>query len=137
MTRQQLSYEYGGSPQDTFPRPRAELLARHGRAHFMCINFLWNPHAPARPGTGGLFFGHVLWPDDPYRNGFFQDVQTVFVRLRSGAWQYIGEYEMSHRTPLSAVQFQVLHSKVSAGSVVLLVLRAIALYSYCNCAGSG
>ncbi|CDO76339.1 hypothetical protein BN946_scf185011.g3 [Trametes cinnabarina] len=56
ITRDKLSKRYGGSPMDTFPRPRPEKVAEHGYDNFMCINLLWNPNGPQVPGHGGLFF---------------------------------------------------------------------------------
>ncbi|KAI0637518.1 hypothetical protein C8Q77DRAFT_1153251 [Trametes polyzona] len=96
VSREQLSKHYGGSPQDTFPRPNARKLAEHGRNNFMCINLLWNPHGPQRPGYGGLFFN------------------TLFVKIKTGQWQYLGQYEAHPAPSLTPAQWCGLPEAVRA-----------------------
>ena len=106
VSRQQLSRRYGGGTQDTFPAPRAELVAQHGYTNFMCLSLSWNPHAPTRPGTGGLFFNM----DDDWAGS---KRQTRFVRQRPGKWLYMGEYLMVRKAILSAAQWATLRPSVS------------------------
>ncbi|KAH9935935.1 uncharacterized protein BXZ73DRAFT_45411, partial [Epithele typhae] len=99
VTRNQLSGRFGGSPMEMFPKPKAEDLARHGRDNFLCINPVWNPHAPLRPGHTGLLF--VMREIHPIK-------QALFVRLQLNKWQYMGDYELPSFTPLSAERWLAL-----------------------------
>ncbi|EIW62189.1 uncharacterized protein TRAVEDRAFT_76927, partial [Trametes versicolor FP-101664 SS1] len=102
VRRELLAKRYGGSSMDTFPGPSAEKLAQHGRGNLMCINLLWNPHAPQVPGHAGLYFDTIL-PGDPWtaRKGH-SERQTLFVKIKTGKWLYLGEYE-AHPAPLLTV----------------------------------
>lgn len=113
VSRNQLSARFGGGTQVTFPRPRAELVAEHGKEEFMCLRMDWNPQAPPRPGCGGIFFGITLWPDqgwDAY--GDHSGALTVLVRQDANKWLYMGEYEMFCGTHVSAAQWCALHKTV-------------------------
>ncbi|KAI0751824.1 hypothetical protein C8Q80DRAFT_1218424 [Daedaleopsis nitida] len=113
VSRDQLSHRFGGNTMDTFPRPSARHIAAHGRANFMCINLLWNPHGPQVPGHGGLFFEATMWPGDAWTaNPKHMDVQTLFVRIAQGQWLYLGEYELQFSRSLTSERWRDLHESV-------------------------
>ncbi|KAH9887673.1 hypothetical protein C8Q73DRAFT_656613 [Cubamyces lactineus] len=116
ISRQKLSKRYGGSAMDTFPTPSAHKLSQHGRANFMCINLsLWNPNGPQVPGHGGLFFEAGLTEESWMRDeGGRLLVYTVFARLRSNEWLYLGQYELHAAPSLSAQQWCALSPYVRA-----------------------
>ncbi|KAI0352480.1 hypothetical protein OH77DRAFT_1409127 [Trametes cingulata] len=115
ITRRQLSKRYGGSEMDTFPKPGAQKRAQHGRdANFMCINLLWNPHAPQVPGRGGLFFDTSLPGDVWTRSRYHSERQVLFVRLGDARWLYLGVYEVSQAPPLTSAQWCGLRDAVRA-----------------------
>jgi len=96
ISRRFLSQRYGGNEQDTFPHPAPDKLAKHGYNNFMCINLLYNPNGPQRPGHPGLFYetqpASGLWRN---RGGGGPATQIVFVRIQSNQWLYLGEYELT------------------------------------------
>lgn len=98
---------------DTFPRRAAARNGGRPDLHFMCLNLLWNPHAPQRPGHGGLFFEISLWPGDAWTAHLnHARTQTLFVRLTENRWLYLGEYEMVRATPLSVEHWAGLNQAV-------------------------
>lgn len=131
VRRELLAKRYGGSSMDTFPGPSAEKLAQHGRGNLMCINLLWNPHAPQVPGHAGLYFDTIL-PGDPWtaRKGH-SERQTLFVKIKAGKWLYLGEYEAHPAPSLTVAQWHGLADAVSmptlvaAGVVLRFVLTAM------------
>ncbi|KAI0655307.1 hypothetical protein C8Q70DRAFT_437956 [Cubamyces menziesii] len=116
ISRDKLSKRYGGSAMDTFPTPSAHKLAEHGRKNFMCINLsLWNPNGPQVPGHGGLFFTTAEEDDTWAREADGRPtVYTVFARLRSNEWLYLGQYELHSAPNLSAQQWCALSPYVRA-----------------------
>ncbi|KAH9936827.1 uncharacterized protein BXZ73DRAFT_44954, partial [Epithele typhae] len=108
VTRYQLSARFGGNPQDTYPVPRAALLAQHGRSNFACLSLMYNPHAPTRPGFPGLSFGTVAYSDDaPSLRR-----QALFVRLNANKWQYMGDYVDTSSSVLSVDKWRQLKQGV-------------------------
>ncbi|KAH9949185.1 hypothetical protein B0H21DRAFT_688862 [Amylocystis lapponica] len=102
VSRPALSQHFGGNLRSSFPAIPAGKLAEHGYDNFMCINLLYAPHAPQNPGHPGLFLQLT-----PARGSWAQqrpdchwDTMVVFVRLKAGAWLYLGEYEM---TPVASL----------------------------------
>jgi hypothetical protein len=86
VSRAFMSKAYGGSEQPTYPSIGADFFAIHGMDDFMYINNHYQCEAPQIPGAPGLFFcsgDH----DTSY-------IRRVFVRLRPGVWQYLGQYRM-------------------------------------------
>ncbi|KAH9936830.1 uncharacterized protein BXZ73DRAFT_44908 [Epithele typhae] len=108
VTRAQLSTRFGGSPQDPHPVPRAELLAEHGRDNFMCLNLMYNPHAPTSPGFPGLSFHPLAFLDDapPLRR------QALFIRLNANKWRYMGDYVEEPSSVLSVERWRRLTPRV-------------------------
>ncbi|KAJ7083124.1 hypothetical protein B0H15DRAFT_428600 [Mycena belliarum] len=56
VRRDFMSKEYGGNPQDTYPKIGSAFVARTGKSRFSYLNLLYNPHCPEIPGAPGLLF---------------------------------------------------------------------------------
>lgn len=112
VSRMFMSHLYGGNVQETFPRPRKELLEIHGLDDFMYLHPHYNPHAPERPGAPGLFFA----TSDDELPGEWVKTQRLFVRIVSGLWQYLGQYKMRPAPLLTKEEWASQSSKVTLGS---------------------
>ncbi|KIY65788.1 hypothetical protein CYLTODRAFT_378887 [Cylindrobasidium torrendii FP15055 ss-10] len=87
FSREYFASQFGGSIQATVSQPGEGFLERHPGVplrSFMALHLDWNPHAPQLPGAPGLFFGGCTSGEK----------FTTMVRLNSGNWMYVGEYEM-------------------------------------------
>ncbi|RDB20371.1 hypothetical protein Hypma_012570 [Hypsizygus marmoreus] len=90
ITRRFLSHHYGGGEVAMFPQIGKKFLDVHDLRDFMYPNLDHNPHCPEVPGAPGLYFsadGVHAWP--------WPDIQRVITRIRSGRWQYQGQYQLA------------------------------------------
>ncbi|KIY52175.1 hypothetical protein FISHEDRAFT_56151 [Fistulina hepatica ATCC 64428] len=99
--RRMISRIYGGSPEQTFPRPSAAKLAEHGLDDFFCPSLMINPDAPKLPGFPGLFFRP--WRRMPLR---LLPAMRVIVRLGPNQWQYMGQYEVRPAESLTVAEWR-------------------------------
>ncbi|KAI0689654.1 hypothetical protein BC835DRAFT_232831 [Cytidiella melzeri] len=104
VSRALMSHLYGGSPQSTFPKPSHSKL-RDGVDDLAFINHNLNPYAPRRPGATGLLF--VINPEWTGRM-----TKQLFICVKPTQWLYLGLYKFVPATPLTAVEFGQLHTKV-------------------------
>lgn len=113
FSRWYLCNVYGGSPVDTFPTIRKELLDKHGLDDFMYPNLDMNPFGPQIPGSPGLFFG-IATPGEIEDSEDIDDSRAyrVISRLEAGKWQYQGQYRMAFALPLSPQEWSVQDWKV-------------------------
>ncbi|KAF8905790.1 hypothetical protein CPB84DRAFT_1960309 [Gymnopilus junonius] len=105
VSRAFMSSTYGGNMQMTFPNIGDEHLAKHGLNDFMYLNTLYQPNAPQVPGCSGLFFDTEIdsrWPGK----------WRVFTRLSSGAWLFVGFYEVNPTRPLTKEDWASLDPQV-------------------------
>ncbi|KAJ7721343.1 hypothetical protein DFH07DRAFT_784140 [Mycena maculata] len=94
MRRDFISKNYGGNTQWTFPKIKPETAVRTGKARFMFPNLSYNPHCPEMPGAPGLFFdAYYPLPGDDSKGQAPSGAYTLIIRLDSGSWSYLGEYE--------------------------------------------
>ena len=104
-----------------FVRAGKDFVQRHSRNcnAFMFMKATWSPHAPPRPGAGGLYFGPKLWPGETWLDREDHSaVQTVFVCKAPPFWLYMGEYEvLSEPRHLSVAQWRSLGPEVGNVSV--------------------
>ncbi|KAL6304138.1 hypothetical protein BKA93DRAFT_733802 [Sparassis latifolia] len=103
VSRDHISRLFGGNNQDTFPHISQKNVERHGYNHFMCLNLLYNPHAPQLPGYPGLYF-ETSPAIEPWTSEHAR-VQMVFVRLQSKMWFYVGNYKMTAAPSLTEAQW--------------------------------
>ncbi|KZT37221.1 hypothetical protein SISSUDRAFT_1048762 [Sistotremastrum suecicum HHB10207 ss-3] len=97
-TRQHISNHYGGNVQETWVKV-AQHRVRDGIRYYVCPRLNWNPHMPRKPGECGvLFFGSGEVPD---HRSF-----PMFGRVRSGEWQYYGDYQFRTSEPLSVREWR-------------------------------
>jgi hypothetical protein len=101
FSRQEFSKKFGGSwvrYDSRWKRTRAALQQMPGLGHAFIVgaisklNFL--PHVPCAPGILLNDPGETM----PYS---VEEPRTVFVRVRPGAWLYVGEYRLRLARPLS------------------------------------
>ena len=92
-TRCVTSRIWGGCTRATFPKIGKEFT--HGLHDFMYTCPLYDPHVPRLPGSPGLIFklrdDSQEWPK----------IMRLIVRLRDGAWQYMGQYKLTAAPPLT------------------------------------
>ncbi|KAL6304143.1 hypothetical protein BKA93DRAFT_311282 [Sparassis latifolia] len=91
VTRSFISKHFGGTERETFPRIKPGKLATHGYDNLMCINLLYAPYAPKKPGYPGLFF-QMTPAVEPWSQKR-SHTQVLFVRLRTNEWLYVGLYQ--------------------------------------------
>ncbi|KAA1477485.1 hypothetical protein DENSPDRAFT_917569 [Dentipellis sp. KUC8613] len=96
---------YGGSSQGTFPSISAQNLEKHGLDDFCYISLLYNPVGPREAGQPGLWFD-----TDPFNPT--DDASRVFVRLRAGAWLYVGQYKFYNSADLSQTEWLLQPTQV-------------------------
>ena len=114
FSRWYLCDVYGGSPVDTFPTIRKELLDKLGLNDFMYPNLDMNPFGPQMPGSPGLFFetatpGAIEDLEDINRSRSYR----VISRLEAGKWQYQGQYRMGLAPSLTPQEWSSQNWKVS------------------------
>ncbi|KAJ7911130.1 hypothetical protein B0H13DRAFT_2010649 [Mycena leptocephala] len=63
VRRDFMSDNYGGNPQETYPKISEAFVKKTGLRNFMYLNLNFNPHCPEIPGAPGLLFG-VTCPGD-------------------------------------------------------------------------
>ncbi|TDL29027.1 hypothetical protein BD410DRAFT_1206 [Rickenella mellea] len=107
FSRAFISHLFGGSPQETFSRPRQDLIDRHGYDGFMCLNTSYNPNAPGERGAAGLFFSLGAPRETPRKH------EKVFLRTGANLWMYLGDYEMVRTEPLSSFEYRSLNQNVT------------------------
>lgn len=108
VTRYFMSAVYGGSPVDTFPPIKKELLAKHGLNDFMYPSLEMNPEAPQLPGAPGLFYeGGFGRPADEWPR-----IQRVIVRLGRSLWFYVGSYKLAPTDSLTRLEWANQDPKV-------------------------
>ncbi|KJA21624.1 hypothetical protein HYPSUDRAFT_216177 [Hypholoma sublateritium FD-334 SS-4] len=94
-----ISQTYGGSMQETFPKPASKFLDVHGMNDFMFLPTEYQPEAPLLPGAPGLWFC-----SDPYYDRF-EEMQRVFVKVvpvvgsKKSVYQYMGMYKLRSAAP--------------------------------------
>ncbi|TDL23631.1 hypothetical protein BD410DRAFT_786866 [Rickenella mellea] len=99
ISRRFLSNVYGGNMQAMYSHPDKSFVEKHGIKSFMCLITEYNPHAPIRPGSPGLFFGDdepLEWPNPSER---------VFTRVEPGKWEYQGDYKFVRCKPLTPAEY--------------------------------
>ncbi|GLB33282.1 hypothetical protein LshimejAT787_0101660 [Lyophyllum shimeji] len=94
VSRKFLSMHYGGSMQDTFPKPGKKFRPVDGvNRQFLCQKPDYHSNAPEMPGSPGLYYdacaGGPAWP--------MEGNYTVFTRITNNPalWQYQGEYQLT------------------------------------------
>ena len=106
VTRALMGHLYGGGQQNMFPVPSPQKL-KTGFDNMAYINLKWNPYAPRRPGTTGLFFVmNPLWT--------VEMTKRLFVQLGQSKWLYMGLYRFMPARPLSVEEFRQLKLEVSS-----------------------
>jgi hypothetical protein len=109
-----MAQTYGGSPVNTFPRIRPELLAKHGYDDFMYLTLLYNPNAPQVPGCPGLFYECCDFLD-----GERAKIRRLFILLGNGWWLYVGQYSLARANSLTKEEWNSQTSTVSPASLGL------------------
>lgn len=103
-SRQHISNHYGGNVQETWVKVATHRV-RDGIRYYCCPRSNWNPHMPKKPGECGiLFFG----TGTPVKHSF-----PMFARIRSGQWQYYGEYQFKDAEPVSVREWRETSTEVS------------------------
>lgn len=105
VSRDFVTATYGGNTQQTFPPISKKNLARDGFGDFMCLNIMYNPRAPQRPGFPGLFYRS--------RVSDLPRFQRVFIRVQESVWLYIGQYELVRSEPLTQEEWKQNSEEVS------------------------
>ncbi|KAJ7499695.1 hypothetical protein FB451DRAFT_1014745, partial [Mycena latifolia] len=107
VRRDFMGKEYGGNPQETYPKIAPAFVEKTGMKYFMYLNLLYNPHCPEIPGAPGLLFD-ADFPSDSDDSDSESDSdddedksETLFSRLGSGIWQYQGQYVKAPVAPLT------------------------------------
>ncbi|KAM5530160.1 hypothetical protein V8D89_016162 [Ganoderma adspersum] len=96
--REYISHLYGGNTQETFPKPRDEMLKLHALNDWSFLSLDYNPHAPTKPGHSGLFFSSHRATPEWCANRIYRTI----VRVMSGKWVYMGQYKMEAGLSLTA-----------------------------------
>ncbi|KAG5643239.1 hypothetical protein DXG03_001288 [Asterophora parasitica] len=115
VSREFISDVYGGNSQSTFPSIAPDKLHHHGYSDFMFLNITFNPYAPQRPGFPGLFYRS--------RTTNLPKFHRVFIRIKSAAWLYLGQYELVRTDPLTTQEWAA--SSKQAHIRVRIALRQI------------
>lgn len=97
--RDDISRKYGGDTQNTWPRI-VEKLKYHGINDFMFLKFLFNPHAPQKPGAPGIF------NDGEWSSTVTKKTWRLFVRIANRSWQLMGMYEAHESDALTKFEWQ-------------------------------
>ncbi|KAI0051472.1 hypothetical protein FA95DRAFT_1554566 [Auriscalpium vulgare] len=106
LSREFISWEYGGSGQTTFPSIAQDNIDRHGLDDFMCITVELHPHAPLRPGHAGLWLSQ-----EPGRSRSMGTVRLL-VGLAPKKWIYAGQYKLTEVEPLSPEEWLLQRNSV-------------------------
>ncbi|KAJ8483343.1 hypothetical protein ONZ45_g14633 [Pleurotus djamor] len=112
-TRKVISGLYGGNPQEAFPRPSKQKIARHGIRDFMCLNYDWHPNAPKFPGAPGFYFavGDVHAEDCDV--GLKSGPHRLITKFEPAKWQYLGQYRAIPSKSLTKEEWMSLSNKVT------------------------
>jgi hypothetical protein len=123
FSRQEFSKKFGGSwvqYDSRWKRKRAALQQMPGLGHTFIVGAIlkynFPPHVPCAPGI------LLNDPGEGMPHGVTEP-RTVFVRVRPGAWLYVGEYRLRLVRPLS--EWDELSSEVRTllRPVVFLIKR--------------
>lgn len=92
-------------------RPADDKVNRGNTINF-CYNMDWNPWGPRSPGGVGIVFidaigTTVMKVPNPGPNGL-----TVFCRVDSNQWMYLGQYRAERMEPLSGAEWATLPKEV-------------------------
>ena len=106
VSRYFFAQRFGGSFVDTFPRPSAKMLKKHGINDWAFLSLLYNPHAPQVPGAPGLFY--VI--GDTHAEAPW--TKRIFVRLDDDKWLYVGQYAFTPVASLTVAEYKLSSPKV-------------------------
>ena len=106
FSRYFFAQRFGGSFVDTFPRPSAKMLKKHGINDWAFLSLLYNPHAPQVPGAPGLFY--VI--GDTHAEAPW--TKRIFVRLDDDKWLYVGQYAFTPVASLTVAEYKLSSPKV-------------------------
>lgn len=90
----------------------ADKKVNRGNTINFCHNTDWNPWGPRSPGAVGIVFIDAIGTavtkvPNPGPNGL-----TVFYRVDSNEWMYLGQYRAERIEPLSGAEWATLPKKV-------------------------
>ncbi|KAJ6454286.1 hypothetical protein C8R47DRAFT_953224, partial [Mycena vitilis] len=107
VRRDFMAQEYGGNPQETYPKIGKAFVEKTGLKYFMYLNLLHNPHCPEIPGAPGLLFDASYKKDKPEDMG-----EILFARLDQAVWQYQGQYVLARADDLTIAEWKQQSPKV-------------------------
>lgn len=117
FSRPFFSKEYGGGSVATWPKIADEKVERHGIYPVMFITTDYNPNAPVIPGKSGTFFGGGYLNKD----GEWEDVMYVFVKIDDNRWRFVGLYEFTRAPPMTKEEWIDQDTKVNIMSYYALM----------------
>ncbi|TFK65834.1 hypothetical protein BDN72DRAFT_772867 [Pluteus cervinus] len=98
---------YGGNIQQTSPTIIEKYYQKTGIRDFLYLNLLFHPHAPEVPGAPGMYFSIGRYPA-----GEWDELMTLFTRLDSNIWGYMGLYQMTPAPSLTKEEWREQSEKM-------------------------
>ncbi|KAJ7661514.1 hypothetical protein DFH06DRAFT_988249, partial [Mycena polygramma] len=125
VRRDFMSQDYGGNPQETYPKIAKVFVEKTRLKRFMYLNLLYNPHCPEIPGAPGLLFDVACaGSDDEIDRGEERKegeegakpdedkTWILFARLDRATWQYQGQYVLTLAEDLTLQEWKQQSLKV-------------------------
>ncbi|KAJ7983092.1 hypothetical protein DFH06DRAFT_977985, partial [Mycena polygramma] len=125
VRRDFMSQDYGGNPQETYPKIAKVFVEKTRLKRFMYLNLVYNPHCPEIPGAPGLLFdvacagsndeidrGEERKEGEEGAKPDEDKTWILFARLDRATWQYQGQYVLTLAEDLNLQEWKQQSPKV-------------------------